>query len=106
MNTSLKCKVRDHLRQVYELDREGVQELFDIGYATVTETLARMDAASAAADLGELGDAGHMLKGTLFNMGLTEAAEAARSLELACKEGRTGEVHGLFARLREELRGF
>jgi HPt (histidine-containing phosphotransfer) domain-containing protein len=65
-----------------------------------------MDAASAASDLGELGDAGHMLKGTLFNMGLTEAAEAARSLELACKEGRTDEVHSLFARLREELRGF
>ena len=106
MNTSLEQKVRDHLRHVYELDPEGVQELYEIGHDTVTQTLARMDAAANAGNLQELGDAGHMLKGTLFNMGLTEAAEAARSMELACKAGKSGEIPDLFARLRSQLQGF
>jgi len=106
VNLSLEQKVRDHLRRVYELDPEGVQELYEIGHDTVTQTLARMEAAVVAGNLTEMGDAGHMLKGTLFNMGLTEAAEAARALELACKAGKSGEVPDLFARLRSRLQGF
>lgn len=106
MNTSLEQRVREHLRQVYELDQEGVQELYEIGHATVTEALERMRAAFSGGNLQELGDAGHMLKGTLFNMGLSEEGGLARSLELACREGRSDEIRGLFEGLQDALESF
>jgi HPt (histidine-containing phosphotransfer) domain-containing protein len=106
VNTNLEQRVKNHLCQVYELDLEGVQELYEIGHDTVTATVRRMHAAFSGGDLQDLGDAGHMLKGTLFNMGLTEEGELARSLELACREGRADEVRGLFGRLKEVLAGF
>jgi len=47
-----------------------------------------------------------MLKGTLFNMGLQELGEAARTLELAAKEGRSTEARRLHAELGLQLKEF
>ena len=106
MQKSLEQRVREHLCQVYGLNLEDVQELFEIGHGTVVDTLGRLESAFVRGDVQEMVDAGHMLKGTLFNMGLTELGEAARSLELAGKAGRLDEIGLIYPALRKALEGF
>ncbi len=103
---SLEQRVREHLCRVYGLGMEDVQELFEIGHGTVKDTLLRLDEAFARADMEKLADAGHMLKGTLFNMGLMELGETARALELAGKRGDVAEARSLYPGLREILSTF
>lgn len=100
---SLEQRVREHLCQVYGLGMDDVQELFEIGRDTVDETLCRLDEALAGADWSGTADAAHMLKGTLFNMGLTELGESAKALELAAKDGREDDVRTLYPELRRAL---
>ena len=106
MDKSLEQRVREHLCQVFGLGQEDVQELFEIGHGTVMDALGRLDAAFARDDVQELVDASHMLKGTLFNMGLTELGEAARSLEMAGKAGRLDEIGAVYPALRRALENF
>jgi len=103
---SLEQRVREHLCRVYGLGMEDVQELFEIGHGTVEDTLLRLDEAFARSDMEELADASHMLKGTLFNMGLTELGEMARALELAGKKGDVAEAQSLYPGLRKILGTF
>ncbi|KAF5050776.1 hypothetical protein DSECCO2_426020 [anaerobic digester metagenome] len=106
METSLERRVLEHLCRVYGLGLEEVRELYAIGRDTVGETLRRLDEARARDDWPVMADAAHMLKGTLFNMGLQELGEAARNLELAAKEGRAVEARRLHAELGLWLREF
>ncbi len=104
MEKSLERRVLDHLCRVYGLGLEEVRELYAIGRDTVGETLRRLDEALARDDWSGVADAAHMLKGTLFNMGLQELGDAARNLELAAKEGRPAEALGLHAELGLQLK--
>lgn len=106
VDKSLEQRVREHLCQVFGLGLEDVQELFEIGHGTVMEVMGRLDGAFARGDVQEMIDASHMLKGTLFNMGLTELGEAARSLEMAGKEGRLDEIGSVYPALRRALENF
>jgi hypothetical protein len=47
-----------------------------------------------------------MLKGALFNMGLVELGEMAKSLELAGKAGRMQDARTIYAGLLPPLRSF
>ena len=106
METSLEQRVLEHLCRVYGLGIDEVRELFAIGRTTVGETLGRLDEALAGENWAAMADAAHMLKGTLFNMGLQELGESARTLELAAKEGRTAEARRLHAELVPALKEF
>lgn len=106
MEKSLEQRVREYLGQVYDLGMEDVQELFEIGRGTVMDALGRLECAFVRGDVQEMVDASHMLKGTLFNMGLTELGETARSLELAGKEGRLDEIGVIYPSLRKTLQDF
>ena len=66
----------------------------------------RLDAAFSRADAAEAADAGHMLKGALFNMGLQEPGASAKSIELAAKAGRMDEARALYEALRPLLTRF
>jgi HPt (histidine-containing phosphotransfer) domain-containing protein len=102
----MEQRVREHLCRVYGLGMDDVRELYEIGCQTVLETLARLEKAQACADMHELGEASHMLKGTLFNMGLTELGELARNLELAAKGARRDEAAVVLTRLGQALAPF
>lgn len=102
---SLEQRVREHLCRVYGLGINDVQELFELGRDTVMDTLRRLDEAHAGADWAGTADAAHMLKGTLFNMGLTELGESAKALEFAAKDGRVEDIRILLPELRRALKG-
>lgn len=103
VETSMEQRVKGHLCRVYGLGLVDVQELFEIGCQTVVDTLARLRKAEACADMLEVGEASHMLKGTLFNMGLTELGEMARNLELAGKGACHDEAAKILAELDQAL---
>lgn len=95
----MEQRVKEHLCLVYGLGLDDVEELYELGRQTVRDTVRRLGDALAQGDAQEAADAGHMLKGALFNMGLSELAEQARSLELAGKSGRLEEARLIYAAL-------
>jgi len=103
---NLERKVKEHLCRVYELGMDDVEELYALGRQTILYTRERLDAAFSRADAVEAADAGHMLKGSLLNMGLEEPGATAKSLELAAKAGRMDEAGALYEALRPLLARF
>lgn len=102
----MEQRVKEHLCRVYGLGMSDVEELYELGRQTVRDTLYRLTDAFERSDAQEVADAGHMLKGALFNMGLAELAEQARALELAGKSGRLGEARTVYAVLCPDLSRF
>lgn len=84
---------------------DEVGELVEIGRDTVFESLGRLERAFEARDAGEVREIGHMLKGTLYNMGLEDVADKAKCLEDEAKKGALARAGVLFEELRRELRG-
>jgi len=103
VGASLEQRIKEHLCRVYGLGQGDVAELYEIGRHTTGETMARLELARRRADAAELAEAAHMLKGTLFNMGLTELGEVARSMELAARDSRLDETSACFSRLERDL---
>lgn len=102
----MEQRVKEHLRRVYGLCLADVDELYALGCRTVTSTLSRLEEAFLRSDAQEIAEAGHMLKGALFNMGLVELGEMAKSLELAGKAGRMQDARTIYAGLLPPLRSF
>lgn len=102
----MEQRVKEHLCHVYGLGVDDVEELYGLGCQTVAATLSRLEAAFLKSDAQEIADAGHMLKGALFNMGLVEFGEQARALEAAGKSGRLEEAHAVYEALRPVLKFF
>ena len=103
---SMEQRVKEHLCQVYGLGLDDVEELYGLGCQTVAATLGRLESAFLRSDAQEVADAGHMLKGALFNMGLLELGELARALELAGKAGRMEEARAVYGALCPALKFF
>jgi histidine phosphotransfer protein HptB len=95
----MEQRVKEHLCHVYGLGMSDVEELYELGRQTISGARYRLDDAFARFDSQEVADAAHLLKGALFNMGLTELAEQARALELAAKSGRLEETRLVYAAL-------
>lgn len=106
MEESFERKVKEHLCRVCGLGMDDVEELYALGRQTILDTRERLDAAFSRADAGEAADAGHMLKGSLLNMGLEEPGATAKLLELAAKAGRMDEARALYEALRPLLARF
>jgi HPt (histidine-containing phosphotransfer) domain-containing protein len=102
----MEQRVKKHLCQVYGLGMADVDELYGLACRTVTSTRVRLEDALSRSDAQEIADAGHMLKGALFNMGLDELGEAARALELAGKAGRMEEARTIYSRILPSLESF
>jgi HPt (histidine-containing phosphotransfer) domain-containing protein len=102
----MEQRVKEHLCHVYGLGMDDVEELYELGRQTVRDTLSRLTDAFARSDAQEVADAGHMLKGALFNMGLPELAEQARALEVAGKSGQLEEVRLVYAAFCSDLSRF
>ena len=106
MEESIDRKVKEHLCRVCGLGMDDVEELYALGRQTILDTRGRLDAAFSRGDAAEAADAGHMLKGALFNMGLQEPGASAKSIELAAKAGRMDEARALYEALRPLLTRF
>jgi len=102
----MEQRVKKHLCRVYGLGMADVDELYELGCHTVASTLSRLKDAFSRSDAQEIADAGHMLKGALFNMGLAEFGEMAKELELAGKAGCVQDARTIFAGLLAALENF
>ena len=76
----------------------------EMGDKIVGLTLKQAKEMLAAGDLAALSAAGHKAKGVLLGIGLEEAAELARQVELNGKAGQAADYNGLLDRLEEGLR--
>lgn len=102
----MEHRVKNHLCHVYALGLDEVGELFEIGRDTVLDSLGRLERAIARSDLTEAREVGHMLKGTLYNMGLDDVAEMAKALEAKAKNGDMLETATIFEAVRQQLSEF
>lgn len=102
----MENRVKQHLSRVYALSADEVGELFEVGRDTVLEAMDCLERAIAARDALNAREMGHMLKGTLYNMGLEDLAEEARALEIEAKDGSMAEVERIFVSVSGQLRGF
>lgn len=99
----MEHRVKSHLCRVYGLGLDDVGELFEIGRDTVLDSLGRLERAIIGHDLAEAREVGHMLKGTLYNMGLDDIAELARELEAKAKNGVVMDTEVLFKSIQYKL---
>ncbi len=100
----LVAAVAEHLKRIYSLDPEQVEQMVQISASSIGETLAQAKEELAADDLPALSGLGHKAKGVLLGIGLNEEAELARQIELKGKAGEQADYAGLLNRLEEALR--
>jgi PAS domain S-box-containing protein len=101
--SGLAAKVAEHLRTIYGLDSEQVEQMVQISASSIGETLTEAKKLLAAGDLAALSALGHKAKGVLLGIGLNEEAEFARQIELKGKSGEETDYAGLLKRLEEGL---
>jgi HPt (histidine-containing phosphotransfer) domain-containing protein len=102
-NDGLVAAVAEHLKNIYSLEPDQVEQMVRISASSISETLAQAKEELAADDLRALSGSGHKAKGVLLGIGLKEEAELARQLELKGKAGEAADYAGLLARLEEAL---
>ncbi len=103
-NGELVAKVAAHLSEMYQLDPEQVEQMVQISADSISETLTQAREALASGGLPALSAAGHKAKGVLLGIGLEEAADLARQVELKGKAGEAADYSGLLDQLEERLR--
>jgi CheY-like chemotaxis protein len=99
----LVAAVAEHLKNIYSLDPDQVEQMVRISASSISETLAQAKKELAAGDLRSLSGSGHKAKGVLLGIGLKEEAELARQIELKGKAGEAADYAGLLVRLEEAL---
>ena len=103
-NSGLLAKVAEHLKTIYSLEPEQVEQMVALSSSSVGEALAQARQLLAADDLAALSAAGHKAKGVLLGIGLNDAADLARQIELKGKASEEADYSGLLDRLESGLR--
>ncbi|MGR0480486.1 MAG: PAS domain S-box protein [Candidatus Electronema sp. V4] len=103
-NGELVAKVAAHLSEMYQLEPDQVEQMVQISADSISETLGQAKEALATGELAALSAAGHKVKGVLLGIGLNEAAELARQVELKGKTGEAADYGRLLDQLEEGLR--
>uniref|UniRef100_UPI004056301B PAS domain S-box protein n=1 Tax=Candidatus Electronema sp. TaxID=2698783 RepID=UPI004056301B len=103
-NGELVAKVAAHLSEMYQLEPDQVEQMVQISADSIKETLEQARKDLASGELAALSAAGHKAKGVLLGIGLKEAAELARQVELKGKTGEAADYGGLLDQLEEGLR--
>ncbi len=102
-NNGLVAGVAEHLKNIYSLEPEQVEQMVQISASSISETLAQARKELAADDLASLSASGHKAKGVLLGIGLNDQAELVRQIELKGKAGEAADYLGLLDRLEKEL---
>ncbi len=103
-NGGLLAKVAEHLKTIYSLEPEQVEQMVALSSSSVGEALAQARQLLAAGDLAALSAVGHKAKGVLLGIGLNDEADLARQIELKGKAGEQIDYGGLLDRLASGLR--
>lgn len=96
--------IREYLASQYRLPAEQVESMLPSFLATLKGHMDSLEKALAENDLLLAGKAGHTIKGAFLNLGLSECAELARSIEQGGKVGgNVEELEPHVKELREKL---
>lgn len=93
----------DHALEVTDGDTEFLKELIEIFNADFPERLERISLAIKEKDSNVLNEAGHALKGSSGNLGLTRVYELSWKLEKMGKAKNMEGANKTFKQLKEEL---
>jgi len=85
------------------IGRDELLEVLEIFLEASAADLETLTEAVAAEDRPRAGAAAHSLKGAALNLGLTEVADLARTLEMAAKNDALTGAEGRLKDLREKL---
>jgi PAS domain S-box-containing protein len=102
-SSDLVAEVAEHLKKIYSLEPDQVEQMVQISASSISETLSQARKELAGDDLVALSASGHKAKGVLLGIGLNEQAELARQIELKGKTSETADYLGLLDRLEKEL---
>jgi len=102
-NGGLVAAVAEHLKTIYSLEPDQVEQMVQISASSISETLAQAKEELAADDLRALSASGHKAKGVLLGIGLKDEAELARQIELKGKAEEQADYAVLLNRLEEAL---
>jgi CheY-like chemotaxis protein len=100
---ALLTNVAEHLKNIYSLEPDQVEQMIQLSSRSISETLEQARQAVADNDLAALSAAGHKAKGILLGVGLKDEAEQARNIEVASKEGQDENYYTMMAQLEENL---
>ena len=96
--------VMQYLREKYRLPQANVEHLFQIAQITLAEYFGLLEQAAGQGNYPALAKNSHTIKGALLQLGLTEWAELAFTIERGAKESDQAlDYPGLTARLRAGL---
>ena len=100
----LLSEARKHLTDIYSFNSDQIDVLIATSAASVCEVFEVLDRTCLENDLEGLGQAAHKLKGTLANLGLDQATEMAKKIELAAKQGEDHPYDQWIGLLRDGLK--
>ncbi|XCN73893.1 MAG: PAS domain S-box protein [Candidatus Electrothrix aestuarii] len=102
-DNALVTSVAEHLKNIYSLEPEQVEQMIQLSSRSISETLEQARQAVQDNDLALLSAAGHKAKGILLGVGLKDEAEQARKIESASKEGQEEDYQGMMSQLEADL---
>lgn len=79
--------IKHHLVTAYLLSEEKAETMLPVFLTTLLSHMERLNSLAQGGDLEQLGLASHAVKGALLNVGLTDLAETAYTLETHCRSG-------------------
>ena len=96
-----KEQIKNHIQRQFGLPEEQVEEMIPIFLATLAEHLKNLEQTVDGGNYLEIGAAAHTIKGALLNLGLSESAELALSIE---QKGKSAESGADFRTILDALR--
>ncbi len=96
-------EIERHLKDRYSFDSSQITTLIETSIISIREGLDLLDQTCLAENIEELGSAAHKLKGTLENLGLSQATELVKKIEFSAKEGENKPYNQWVGDLRRDL---
>ena len=81
--------MKQHLQTAYLLSEEKTETMIPVFVNTLRSHMDRLAELAADGDMEQLSRASHAVKGALLNIGLSELAETAQTIEQQCKNGNS-----------------
>ncbi|MGI6657423.1 MAG: Hpt domain-containing protein [Desulfobulbus sp.] len=80
-------RIHTHLKTAYLLDEEKIETMMPVFIATLRAHMNRLVELAENDNQEQLAKASHAVKGALLNIGLTDLAKTAQSIENHCNGG-------------------
>ncbi len=100
---NIKARVKNHLRSVYELNDDQIDELMSTAEKTLSKNLSSAKSALSKTNYEDLKFFAHAIKGSLLNLGLKDLSEKAKTIEISARDRKKINFHQLLTKLNNEI---